>query len=57
MQEKPYWVSSSNDGSSTAVQFNVSGWDCLIINIAYLAKKYNFGVAENLINAYHMPMS
>ena len=37
MDQKSYWVSDEFDGMNTAVRFNVAGWDCLIINIAYHA--------------------
>ncbi len=52
MQEKSYWVSSIYNGTSTAVHFNVSGWDCLIINIAYHANSTVLNWAENLLDAY-----
>ncbi len=52
MEQKPYWVSSADEGLSTAVHFNVSGWDCLIVNIGYLASNETLAWAENLINAY-----
>ena len=51
MQTKPYWVSSDFDGMNTAVHFNVDGWDCLIINIAYHANDTVLAWANNLLNA------
>ena len=52
MQSKPYWVSDDFEGMNTAVHFNVNGWDCLIINIAYHANDTVLAWANNLLNAY-----
>jgi hypothetical protein len=51
MQEKPYWVSDDFDGMNTAVHFNVSGWDCLIVNLAYHANDTVLSWANNLLDA------
>jgi hypothetical protein len=51
LESKPYWVSSIYDGMNTAVRFNVSDWDCLIINIAYEANSTVLEWAENLITS------
>jgi hypothetical protein len=50
MQTKPYWVSDEFDGVNTAVHFNVSGWDCLIVNIAFHANDSALAWANNLKN-------
>jgi hypothetical protein len=52
MQQKSYWVSQTGEGRSTAVWFNVSGWECLIVNLAYHADQDTLDWAENLITAY-----
>ncbi len=52
MQSKPYWVSDDFEGMNTAVHFDVNGWDCLIINIAYHANDSVLAWANNLLNAY-----
>lgn len=52
MEQKPYWVNQTSDGKSTAVHFSVSGWDCLIINIAYHADDTVLNWAENLLTSY-----
>ena len=36
---------------NTAVRFNVNGWDCLIINIAYQANDTVFAWANNLLDS------
>jgi hypothetical protein len=52
MQKEPYWVSDDFDGMNTAVHFNVNGWDCLIINIAFHANDSVLAWANNLLNTY-----
>lgn len=32
---KQYWISTEDNGMNNAVYFNASGWECLIVNIAY----------------------
>ncbi len=51
MQAKAYWVSDEFDGMNTAVRFNVSGWECLIINIAYYANDTVLAWANNLLDS------
>jgi hypothetical protein len=36
-QSKPYWLSSFEDGKNTAVCFNASGYQWLIVNLAFFA--------------------
>jgi len=52
MTEKPYWLGDAADGQSTAVHFSISGWDLLIINIAYQADDVTLAWANNLLDAY-----
>lgn len=52
MQSKSYWVSDDYDGMSTAVHFNVAGWDCLIVNIAFHADDTVLAWANNLLDTY-----
>ncbi len=51
MQSKPYWVSDEQAGINTAVHFNVSGWDCLIVNVAFDANSSALVWANNLLDA------
>ncbi|MCW3999693.1 MAG: metallophosphoesterase [Candidatus Bathyarchaeota archaeon] len=51
MKDKPYWVSDKYDGMNTAVRFNVSGWDCLIVNIAFYANDSALEWANQLLDA------
>jgi len=51
MQAKPYWVSDAFDGMNTAVRFDVAGWDCLIVNIAYNANDTVLAWANNLLDS------
>jgi len=51
MREKSYWVSDEFGGMNTAVRFNVSGWDCLIINIAAYANDSVLAWANNLLDS------
>ncbi len=51
MQAKPYWVSDHFDGMNTAVHFNVSDWDCLIVNIAFEANESALDWANNLLDS------
>lgn len=52
MATKPYWVSTCFDGLSTAVHFNVAGWKCLIINLAFNANETALAWANNLLDTY-----
>jgi hypothetical protein len=52
LQGKPYWVSEDFDGMNTAVHFNVSGWDCLIVNIAFHANDTVLDWATSILDAY-----
>jgi hypothetical protein len=52
LQEKPYWVSEDFDGMNTAVHFNVNGWDCLIVNIAFRANDSVLAWANSILDAY-----
>jgi hypothetical protein len=51
MQAKTYWVSDDFEGLNTAVHFNVEGWDCLIVNIAFLANDSVLAWANSLLDA------
>jgi len=51
MQTQSYWVSDEFDGMNTAVRFNVAGWDCLIVNIAYNANDTVLAWANNLLDS------
>ena len=52
MRDKPYWLSDEFDGRNTAVHFNVSSWDFLIINIEYNANSTVLAWANRLLDAY-----
>jgi hypothetical protein len=52
LQNQPYWVASDSSGLSTAVHFNVNGWDCLILNLAFHANTSTLNWANNLLNEY-----
>jgi len=51
MQAKPYWVSDDFNGTSTAVRFDVSGWDFMVINVAFEANASVVAWANNLLDA------
>ena len=51
MQSKPYWVGNEFSGMNTAVRFDVNGWDCLIINIAYDANDTVLAWANSLLDS------
>jgi hypothetical protein len=52
MAEKPYWIGDEASGQSTAVHFNVFGWDCLVLNIAYQADDSALVWANGILDAY-----
>ena len=49
---KSYWVSTEFDGMNNAVLFNVSGWECLIVDIAYDANDTVLAWANSVLDAY-----
>ncbi|MCL5877616.1 MAG: metallophosphoesterase [Candidatus Bathyarchaeota archaeon] len=51
LQTKQYWVSDVFDGLNTAVRFNISDWDFLIVNIAFEANDTVLMWANNLLDA------
>jgi len=51
-EEKPYWVSSDFGGLDTAVHFNVDGWDCLLVNLAFRANASELSWANSLLDSY-----
>lgn len=52
MAQKTYWIGDEFDGENTAVHFTVSGWDFLIVNIAYQANDTVLTWANNLLDEY-----
>jgi hypothetical protein len=52
LASKPYWVSTVYDGMNNAVYFNASGWECLIVAIAYGADDTVFSWANGLLDEY-----
>lgn len=52
IEEKSYWIDDEGNGMNTAVHFNISSWDCLIINLAYHANTTALDWAENLLDTY-----
>lgn len=51
MGAKSYWVGDEFGGMNTAVGFSVSGWDCLIVNVAFHANDSVLAWANNLLDA------
>jgi hypothetical protein len=51
LAEKSYFISEKFDGMNTAVHFNVSGWDCLIVNIAFHANDTVLAWANSILDA------
>jgi hypothetical protein len=51
-QSKPYWAGSFQDGMNTAVCFNASGHQWLIINLAFYANDSALAWANGLLDAY-----
>jgi hypothetical protein len=52
LQTKPYLVSEDFDDMNTAVHFNVSGWDCLIVNIAFHGNDTVLAWTTSILDAY-----
>jgi hypothetical protein len=52
MAEKSYWIDEEDEGQNTAVHFENSGWDFLIINLAYQANDAVLAWANNLLDTY-----
>lgn len=52
LASKPYWVSTEFDGMNNAVFFNVSGWECLVVNVAYDANESALAWANNVLDTY-----
>jgi hypothetical protein len=52
LASKPYWVSTEYNGKNNAVFFNVSGWECLVVTIAYDANKSALAWANSVLDAY-----
>jgi len=50
--QKSYWVSSYNDGTSTAVRFSVNHENYLLINLQYLCNQTVIDWAEQIIQSY-----
>jgi hypothetical protein len=51
-QSKPYWAGSFEDGMNTAVCFNASGHQWLIVNLAFDANDSALTWANGLLDAY-----
>jgi hypothetical protein len=51
MAAKPYWVGELYGGMNTAVRFNVLGWDCLILNLAFFANESVLEWANSILDA------
>jgi hypothetical protein len=51
MAAKPYWVSDDFGGMNTAVHFNASGQDWLIVNLAFQANDSALDWANNILDA------
>jgi 3',5'-cyclic AMP phosphodiesterase CpdA len=51
-QSNPCWVSSFQDGMNTAVAFNASGHQWLIVNLAFYANDSALAWANGLLDAY-----
>ena len=51
MEAKPYWVSDDFGGMNTAVHFNASGQDWLIVNLAFQANDSALKWANNILDA------
>jgi hypothetical protein len=49
---KPYFVDSKYGGMNTAAFFNVSGWECLIVNISFDANDAVLEWTNNLLDQY-----
>jgi len=52
MRGKPYWVSDYNSGMNTAISFNYSNQNFLIIDIEYQADNSVLQWANNLLNSH-----
>ena len=52
MSNKPYWVGSQDNSMDTAVHFDVSGWDFLIVNLAYQANDSDLAWANSVLDAH-----
>ncbi len=52
LSSKPYWLGDMGFGQSTAVHFSVSGWNCLIVNLAYQANDDALAWANSLLDDY-----
>ena len=52
LQEKTYWVGEDASGQNTAVHFNVSGWDCIVVNVEYNASDAVLSWANAVLDAY-----
>lgn len=50
MQSKPYWVSDKYGGMNTVVHFNIAGWECLILNLAFFANDSVLALANSLLD-------
>jgi len=53
LNTKSYWVSDCFDGQNTAVQLSVSGWDLLVVNLAYRANDSAIAWANNVLNTHN----
>lgn len=53
LNKKSYWVSDCFDGQNTAVQLSVSGWDLLVVNLAYRANDSAIAWANNVLNTHN----
>ena len=52
LQNKTYWVGDDVSGQNTAVHFNVSGWDFILVNIEYNASDAVLSWANGVLDAY-----
>jgi DNA repair exonuclease len=52
LSSKPYWVSTEYDGMNNAVFFNASGFECLIVSIAYDANDTVLAWANGILDQY-----
>ena len=52
LQSKVYWISNDSEGMDTAVHFDINGWDCLVLNIAYHASDAVLTWANIILDKY-----
>ena len=52
MADTSYWLGSQSGGMDTAVHFNVSSWDFLVVNLAFQADDSDLAWANCILDAY-----